>query len=636
MAKVLTHAAERLIAALPQDPDEALALALDATTPAVLVDAVLTRFIAQGHEDAWHAFETACPQVATQVALGLLEPRQDWNGETRSRVLAALLAHREAVVRSAVVRAITSSHQGRTLPLLLRASRDPIPAIARRGKTALLQLVTADATLLVQLPRATALGVLSCMEPAALLPLLAPRGGEVLRELAATALGAHAQAQVRAELLAAGIAGGEGVARAALQSLRAHGGTDEAPFVQLWDMGPRGIRTECLEALGMTCGERGTAVLLDACVAAIPEQRIAALAALSKRGCVEAIARLEEALRDEESTVRDHALEALLLHSGSDAILLRLALEGPETQRLPALTEAARRGLGSTLLEGAASDLLRFGATLTDVTRTRELDGVVAVARHLARLQHPEALAGLRALGTSVIRRLRREAGDGLMQYSIAARRDSLAALVGTHDRDLLQVVARGLVEAKDSAALVPLLRLTLECRGRVVVWAHEALQSDPRHNELDALLGALHSEFAAAKRAAAHRLAALGDEGAVAGLLAVSNETEVEVQLAALEALTAFTPTHDEVRARMLDALSFGDLSVRQTACEALGLARCVEAVPALIVVLGSNFLRPRAVEALRRIGDRRGFIAMRRLERRTALRAEQKALARKLVRKR
>jgi HEAT repeat protein len=112
-----------------------------------------------------------------------------------------------------------------------------------------------------------------------------------------------------------------------------------------------------------------------------------------------------------------------------------------------------------------------------------------------------------------------------------------------------------------------------------------------------------------------------------------VSREKDVEVQLAALEALMRFTAKHELVRERMLEAVAFGDLSVRQAACEALGQARCAEAVPALIALLGNTFLRPRALDALRRIGDRRGFIAMKRLERRTKQRAEQKALAKRIV---
>ncbi|MSR74786.1 MAG: hypothetical protein EXS14_04860 [Planctomycetes bacterium] len=474
------------------------------------------------------------------------------------------------------------------------------------------------------------------MNAQGLVALLSPRCGESLRELAASVLANHTQPEVRSALLSAGLAGGESVSRAALQSLRAHATGDEAPFVQLYELGPPTLRSACVEALGATRGPSGDALLGQSCSANDAEERLAALKAMAQRGSPELQACLDAALCDRDEAVKTHALEALLHHPASDQILLRLALHGPDGQKLPALMEAARRGIASTMLEEAAAELLEFGATLTDLTRTRELDGVVAVARHLAKRNHQPALVGLAALGKSVVRRLRREVGACLMLYPVEQRRAALASLVSTHDRDLLEVVARGLVEAKDAAALVPLLRLTLECRGRTVVWARETLERDPRSQDLEALLGALHSNFASAKRAAAMRLASLGDGGAVEGLLAVSLEADVEVQLATLEALTGFTPTHESVRARMLDALTFGDLSVRQTACEALGLARCAEAVPALIGLLGSVFLRPRAAEALRRIGDRRGFIAMKRFERRSKLRAEQKAIARRIVRKR
>ena len=95
----------------------------------------------------------------------------------------------------------------------------------------------------------------------------------------------------------------------------------------------------------------------------------------------------------------------------------------------------------------------------------------------------------------------------------------------------------------------------------------------------------------------------------------------DVEVQLAVVEALSPFAADEDSVTQRMLEAIGYGDISVRQAACESLGEARCKAAVPDLVKALYNTFLRPRATEALKRIGDRKGYLALRRLHRREAL---------------
>jgi HEAT repeat protein len=68
-----------------------------------------------------------------------------------------------------------------------------------------------------------------------------------------------------------------------------------------------------------------------------------------------------------------------------------------------------------------------------------------------------------------------------------------------------------------------------------------------------------------------------------------------------------------------MADAVTYGDLSLRLTVIEAIGEAclagtRVPSAVDPLIRALGNRFLRKKAEVALRRMGDRRGLLAVKR----------------------
>ena len=58
-----------------------------------------------------------------------------------------------------------------------------------------------------------------------------------------------------------------------------------------------------------------------------------------------------------------------------------------------------------------------------------------------------------------------------------------------------------------------------------------------------------------------------------------------------------------------------------RNRPSEALGEARCKAAVPDLVKALHNYFLRPRAEQALKMIGDRKGYLAIKRLKRREKL---------------
>jgi HEAT repeat protein len=266
-------------------------------------------------------------------------------------------------------------------------------------------------------------------------------------------------------------------------------------------------------------------------------------------------------------------------------------------------------------------EFLLKGANVTDLTQRDYLDGLSAAAKALGQSQLPEALLALTALARSVIKRLRRIAIEAVMLFDPQDRAEALYSLIDTYDPDVLKNVALGLNEAGDPRAALALIRAANECKGRASVKARAALVRRPEIRDLDFLVKCLSERWATVRRYAAERLKMLKDRRAVPALLKASRDDDVEVQLAVFEALSPFAAEDEAVTQRMLEAIGYGDISVRQAACESLGEARCRAAVPDLIRAIHNFFLRPRATEALRRIGDRKGYLALKRLERREKL---------------
>jgi HEAT repeat protein len=289
--------------------------------------------------------------------------------------------------------------------------------------------------------------------------------------------------------------------------------------------------------------------------------------------------------------------------------------------RRTALTTLANRGVAADALIPHYVEFLSEGAQCTDLSQRRYLDSLARVAAALGKAGDTNALAALAELARSVIRRIRRAAVEGLMAFPAAMRADTLFDLTDTHDPDVLKNVAFGLSECNDPRATVPLIRAFMECRGRVRKRANDLLAHQPNLEDVDFLIRCLKEPFASVRQWGANRLQDIHSKRSIDPLMEASHDDDVEVQLAVFEALGPFGSDHEHVRERLLEAIGYGDVSVRQAACEALGNARCVEAVPDLIRALHNFFLRPRATDALRRIGARKGYLAIRRLERREKL---------------
>lgn len=84
---------------------------------------------------------------------------------------------------------------------------------------------------------------------------------------------------------------------------------------------------------------------------------------------------------------------------------------------------------------------------------------------------------------------------------------------------------------------------------------------------------------------------------------------------MAAVHALGKYA-TRPEVFKRLIEIIEYGDIAVREKSVETLGESQVKEAVEPLIRFLGNPFLKMRVQEALIRIGDRKGILAIKRFK--------------------
>jgi HEAT repeat protein len=176
---------------------------------------------------------------------------------------------------------------------------------------------------------------------------------------------------------------------------------------------------------------------------------------------------------------------------------------------------------------------------------------------------------------------------------------DALESLSGTDDPGVLREVAVGLAEAGDLRAIVPLIRAVMETGGAAKRQALRWLRSFAVTSTLDFALAALRHPRESVRLWAAGELRGVEDPRAIEPLLRFLEDSPEPCQIVAIAALARFAGD-PRVMERLIGRLGFGDLSVRQAAIEALGEAKAVAAVPALLRALENGFLRPKARAAL------------------------------------
>lgn len=533
--------------------------------------------------------------------------------------LAALgdcLGNPSPFARGAAINSIGRNPLPSTLPHLLRAARDRQSSLARRASRIILRRVERNPVILSDLREATIEGILGLMDDRWSMELMSDQFPEKVRIIAARRLGSLGGEEA-SQALASMVQATRGkLLDACWTALEACHTISDFTMLPLLVAPDPDTKARALAIYARFTDSTAADLITGLTNDADLNVRVAALTALANVNPNGSIPVLETALDDLEEPVRECAIDLLCGLEDSTPELVRIVSTQDGEVRRRALVCLANRGVVTPELVQPYIEFIYQGSSCTDLSQRSYLDSLASTAKTLGQSQNFEAMLALTALARSVIRRLRRAAIEGLMCYPPEERVDALYSLLDSHDPDVVRNVSIGLAEVGDQRALLPLIRTAIECRGKQAIRAKEALEKFENARDIDFLIAGLAERWPSVRRWSAEQLKTNADPKSIPALLEASRDENVEVQLAVFEAMAPFASEDESVIERMLEAVKVGDISVRQQACEALGEARCAEAVPELIRALHNYFLRPRAQDALKRIGDRQGYLAIKRLQ--------------------
>jgi HEAT repeat protein len=176
---------------------------------------------------------------------------------------------------------------------------------------------------------------------------------------------------------------------------------------------------------------------------------------------------------------------------------------------------------------------------------------------------------------------------------------------------------ARALIDLDSPEMIEPLLAATNDSDPEVQRAALQALSRFAKRPEVQRRLIELRDGCAdeGTRQHAIAMLLGMDPGSVIEPLLQASRDDDLEVQLAAVEALGKYAQRPD-VCARFIELLDYGDISLREKAMEMLGAQKVKEAVEPLIRYLSNPFLKFRAREALVMIGERKGILAIKRVQ--------------------
>ncbi len=572
--------------------------------------------LALGDEAALDAIGTLMARPEADLSDHVLQRLGEMPGGNAVRLISRGLGAQDPFWRNRALEALLHRSEPEALGLMIPATRDRSGAIRQLAVRHIRRIVADSPDRAAGLPPARLDQIIGLLEREEVFDRFRS-GPSELRCAAARRLGALGGPQAYEALAdAAATATGE-LGDGALTALE---GAREAPadwFRPLIGHASPSVRRRALLACVVRDPAGARALLPSSIEDPAAEVREAALRSAAGRLGPEALPVAAPRIQDPSAPVRVAAVDLLAQWAVDEAtdLLRRASVDREDRVRWRALLALARRGFVDPAQAITYAELLT-GIAAREKLSADEIDGLCAIAGCLGRLGGADAERAadslVTAAGSSALR-LRRAAVEAIQRMPVEPRLRAFAGLADTHDRSILKVIGLGLGEARAPAGLVPLLRILDECGGKPADQARGHLDHYAEARQLDSLVGLLKNRWVSVRRFAAEGLRDLNDERSVPPLMEALGDEDVEVQLAAVLALSRFA-SRSEVAERLIAAVEYGDLTVRQTAVEALGEAKVSAAVPMLIRALGNPFLRTRAEHAIRAIGDRKGWLAVRR----------------------
>jgi HEAT repeat protein len=569
-----------------------------------------------GNADALNALGEMLAAPSAGLSESILDRLALLPGLNACRLIARGFGASDPIWRNRVIDALRKRIEPEVFGLLLPACRDRSGAIRQLALRLVLKMLTAKPACAKGVSADRMEPIFAAMDIKEVIEFLR-KGPPTVKCAAIARLGGIATPLAYLTLAEAFASEGGEVGEAALSALEQ---AREAPaeyFRPLVRHPDESVRLRALDALVERAGEDACGDLEPMLQDASASVRAAALRHLVNLQGVGAMGQVAGALVDTEADVRRTAVDLLVQWPGAETTeMLKLVTGDPDADvRWRAFLALARHNVTDPALGPSYIQILTEIAGRENLT-SEDVDGLCAIASSLSGMGGElatQALDSLEAAAKSASLRLRRVAVEGILRYPVKQRVDALAGMVDTYDKSILKIAAKALGEAKDKRGIVPLIRVVDECGGKPADEARELLAPYKELKELDFLVALLKNRWISVRRYAAEHLGHLGDKRSIDPLLEALGDEDVELQFASILGLKRFA-AEERVSERLIETIEYGDLSVRQMAAEALGEQKVTAAVPMLIRALSNPFVRPYAERALREIGDRKGYLAVRR----------------------
>lgn len=601
-------------------------------------------------------------------------------GDAALQALAGGLAAEDWFVRSRAARALAARSEPQALVYLLRAARDPAPALSRLGTRLLTETVRRYPKRLHRLRKENLEGIIAILPPEDAERLLFADVSEKVRQVALGCMAKSTNPEVISFLVETCRSGSPSEAETALSVIEKNPHIPSTAIASLLEAASASFRPRLFRIFAERCGSEGVELLsrgLGDEDASIRKHAVTALFRLFGEPLLSLFLPL---INDKDTAVGLAVLDCIdrcSPHAADDAIMAA-ALQGASDLRRRALRLAAAKGLSHEKLTPHYLDLLL--EILADPRPTGEpLDLACDILKLFAEMKDPRVQPGLIKACLTASARLRRMGLEAIEALPPEYRLTAYEGLIDTPDEAVAAKVAFALEEAGNPKALIPLIRTAMSNRKRDAKRARECLDCHQEMLSVETLCELLRSPHARVKQYAIERLGELGDpemvqrlvraietgdeetririleelrerriegtkapplrlesvdQNALEALLRAADDEDEAVQFAAVEELEKFI-SDPRVVARLIAFLDYGGIAVRQKAVEILGRCQVKEAVEPLIRLLGNIFLRSYVEEALRLIGDRRGYLAIVRKRKREKMFPSRAKLEREKIRR-
>jgi HEAT repeat protein len=597
---------------------EGLAQLLNASVSPEIQKTALEYLASIGSANALEKIGNAIESEDRELAEHGLRLLADMPGEDSVRAMARGLNSSDATFRSYILYSLSHRSEPGAIKWIWKATKDDSAQISSTAKNMLTESLR-DIHRFAKLDLQTLEAIFRSFDVKIILSMLAEEYPDTIRLAAIGMMGDCEGDPIAQTLVSICLKHGEEYSEKALSSLETMRSFSADLIIPLLKVDSAETRRRAVLLYARHCSkDQGKEIELltkdpDA------EVRLAALRSLIHLMGEDALDVATGMVEDPSREIRFAAVEFLCGFADSRVIpcLNKAARESEELIYKKAIFSLAARKIWDSTLEDRMLNLLIQGVGAPKIA-PEDADGYSEIIQLLKFVKLEKALDALISAAKSSSLRIRRVASEAIEHYPDARRLDAFARLVDTEDKTVLRKVALALGEAGDPRGVIPLIRAVEECGGMVGKNALKFLKKQADLSDLSFLIEALRTRWPSVKIFAARRIENLNSPELIDPLLKAMDDEDIEVQLTVAQALKNFADD-DRVANRLVENIGYGDISLRLLVTEIIGEAslagkKIEAALEPLIRALGNRFLKRKAEQALRLMGDRQGLLAVKR----------------------